>query len=57
MKASMFLHVVGDEALEVYNNFTFEEGESLKLQPIMDRFEAFCIPKRNVTYERHRFFT
>lgn len=57
MKASLFLHVVGDEALEVYNNFTFEEGESLKLQPIMDQFEAFCIPKRNVTYERHRFFT
>ncbi len=57
MKASLFLHVVGDEALEVYNNFTFEEGESMKLQSIMDKFEAFCIPKRNVTYERHRFFT
>jgi len=54
MKASLFLHVVGDKALKVFNNFTFEEGESLKLQPIVDQFEAFCMPKRNVTYERQK---
>ena len=24
--ASVFLHVVGEEALEVYNNFQFTEG-------------------------------
>lgn len=51
MKAPLFLHVVGDEA------FTFEEGESSNLQPIMDKFERFSIEKRNVTYERHLFFT
>lgn len=57
VKASMFLHVIGDEALEVYNNFVFEEGDKMKLDKILQRFEAYCIPKRNVTYERHRFFT
>lgn len=58
MKASVFLHVVGDEALEVYNNFTFAtEADKMKLPKIMEKFEAYCIPKRNVTFERHRFFT
>ncbi|KAL7870688.1 hypothetical protein SRHO_G00081850 [Serrasalmus rhombeus] len=47
----------GDEALEVYNNFMFEEGDEMKLDTIIEKFEAYCIPKRNVTYERHRFFT
>lgn len=32
MKASMFLHVVGEEALEVYNNFMFDtEEDKMKL--------------------------
>lgn len=57
MQASIFLHVVGDEALEVYNNFTFSAKDKMKLNKIMDKFEAYCIPKRNVTFERHRFFT
>lgn len=58
MQASVFLHVVVDEALEVYNNFTFATaGDKMKLDKIMEKFEAYCIPKRNVTFERHRFFT
>ncbi|KAM4771141.1 LOW QUALITY PROTEIN: uncharacterized protein WCC33_002970 [Rhinophrynus dorsalis] len=57
MKASLFLHVMGKEALEVYNNFVFSEGDNLKLKPVIDTFEEYCITKRNVTYERHKFFT
>ena len=29
----------------------------MKLDKILDKFEAYCIPKTNVTFERHRFFT
>lgn len=58
VKASVFLHVIGDEALEVYNNFMFnDEADKLKLAKIKEQFEAYCIPKSNVTFERHRFFT
>lgn len=58
MKASVFLHVVGDEALEVYNNFTFDNvADKMNLAKIIEKFEAYCIPKKNVTFERHRFFT
>lgn len=56
-RASVFLHVVGEDALEVYNNFTFADGDGMKLDKIIEMFEAYCIPKRNVTFERHRFFT
>ncbi|CAI5671480.1 unnamed protein product [Oreochromis niloticus] len=56
-QASVFLHVVDVEALEVYNNFTFTDGDGIKLNKIMEKFEAYCIPKRSVTFERHRFFT
>lgn len=49
----MVSEVVGDEALESVT--TFAEGDNLNLQSIMDKFEEFCIPKRNVTDERQMF--
>lgn len=51
----MFLHVVGYDALGVYNNFTFAEGDEIKLNKIMENFEVYCIPSRNVTFQRHNF--
>lgn len=58
MKASVYLHAVGDEALEIYNNFMFDaERDKIKLEKIMGKLEAYRVPKRNVMYERHRFFT
>jgi hypothetical protein len=38
IQASIFLHVIGDEALEVYNTFTFEQDEDkLKLTAIVKK--------------------
>ena len=55
-QTSMLLHVIGDAALDLYNTFVFAEGESMKLDKVLDKFEEYCMPKRNLTYERHRFF-
>ena len=56
-KACIFLHVVGEEALQVYNNFKFEEDKEYDLPTIVQKFETYCTPKKNTTYERHKFFT
>ena len=56
-KACLFLHVIGEDELEVYNNFKFEEeADQLKLDKIMELFDRYCNPKKNQTYERHKFF-
>ncbi|XP_030854482.1 uncharacterized protein K02A2.6-like [Strongylocentrotus purpuratus] len=57
LQTSMLLHVIGDAALELYNTFVFAEGESMKLEKVLNKYEEYCMPKRNLTYERHRFFT
>ena len=58
IKASTFLHVIGPESLEIYNTFTFENaGDKNKLDPIMGRFQTYCNPRNNLTYERHIFNT
>ncbi|XP_049524016.1 uncharacterized protein LOC125945769 [Dermacentor silvarum] len=56
VKAAILLSAAGDEALEVYNNFTFAEGE-LKddYETLLRKFDAYCIDQGNEVYERHVF--
>lgn len=51
-KCCMLLNLAGEQAIEVCNMFSFEEAEVDKPQVLADKFEAYCNPKRNITYER-----
>ena len=58
VKANLLLHVIGDAAKQVYNTFTFAvEGDSLKLDKILEKFEAYVNPEKNTTFCRFKFFT
>lgn len=58
VESSIVLHEAFEEAMKVYDTFTFEEEEvKHKLTGIMTRFEDYCNPKKNITYERYKFFT
>ena len=47
--------VAGAEALEIFNTFGLSKGELVKIEVVISKFEEFCTPKNNVTYERHVF--
>ncbi|KAK3087333.1 hypothetical protein FSP39_004790 [Pinctada imbricata] len=58
VKANTFLHIVGPDAVEIYNTFTWDaEGDEKKLDKIIQKFAGYCNPKKNITYERHIFNT
>lgn len=63
---AIFLTLVGQEALEVYNTFTFKDGDYevgsdgkstnvIKYDVIMERFDEYCNPRTNVIFERCKF--
>jgi hypothetical protein len=55
-KSAILLHVAGPEALKIYNAFTWdEEADKDKVDKIMEKFEAYCTPRKNVTWDRHVF--
>ncbi|KAL7382234.1 hypothetical protein ABVT39_019031 [Epinephelus coioides] len=54
-KASILLHVIGGQALEIYNSFQLNEAE-LTLNVLMDKFEENFVPCTDVMYERYKFF-
>ena len=54
---AIFLHLIGDEALQVYNTFTFEAAaDRNKLQVVRQKFAEYCQPRRNIVYERYQFW-
>lgn len=57
-KAALFLHVAGEEALEIYNTFEFAEDEEREAyDTLVQKFEQYCIPRKNETFERYVFRT
>ena len=58
IKTSILLTCIGDRGREIYETFEFATaGDSLKLNPVLDQFEAYCNPRSNTTINRHKFFT
>jgi len=58
VQAATFLHVASLEALEVYNTFSWEnEDDKNKVDKIVEKFNTYCTPRKNITWERHVFDT
>jgi hypothetical protein len=57
IQSSMLLHLIGEDALEVFNTFEFASDEDKeKASEILKKFDEYdCNPKRNLTVERHIF--
>ena len=57
VKSATLLHVAGEDALEIYNTFTWEEeGDDKKTDKIMDKLAAYCNP-RKMSLGRDTFLT
>lgn len=56
VQAQIFLHVIGEDALDIYNSFHIEPDE-LKLDTVMEKFETYFVPTKNITFERYKFFS
>ena len=57
-RVAAFLIVVGNEALDVYDTLIWDnEGDDKKIDKVLEKFEEYCEPKKNVSYERYVFFS
>ncbi|PIK34001.1 hypothetical protein BSL78_29182 [Apostichopus japonicus] len=58
VKSAALLHVPGEDAVEIYNSFQWQEaGDEKTLNKLMEKSEEYCAPRKNVTWERHIFNT
>ncbi|XP_073946917.1 uncharacterized protein [Choristoneura fumiferana] len=54
VQLNILLHIIGDKGRELYDQF---KGESKNLNDALKKFDDFFLPKKNLTVERHKFFT
>jgi len=54
----ILLHVIGEEAIEIYNTFqcTTEE-DRIKLDVLKSKFDEYVNPRKNTVFERYRTLT
>ena len=57
VQVATLLTVIGEEAREVYSTFTgwAAVGDSSKIDPVLNKFEEYCKPRKNIPFERYRF--
>ena len=53
-KYSTFLYVIGQRGRDIFN--TWKCGDTISVDMLFEKFEAYCLPKRNLLLERRRFF-
>ena len=56
VKIAILLNFAGEDAIEVFNTFQFAEGDEKKLNKVLEQFEQYCNPRKNVVFERHQFW-
>ncbi|XP_061170579.1 uncharacterized protein K02A2.6-like [Saccostrea echinata] len=57
VKVAAFLHVAGVEARRIYNTLNSPEDDVEKLDVLIENFQKYVEPRKNLTYVRHIFFT
>ncbi len=57
IQVATLLTVIGEEAREVFSTFNdwTRAGDETKIDPVLQKFEQYCEPHRNVPFERYRF--
>lgn len=52
IQVAVLLNIVGEEAVELFNTFQLSSADRKKLNKVLESFEAYCNPKKNIVYER-----
>lgn len=57
IQCAQLLHHMGEQAINIFNSFIFNEEENNKIAILKSKFTNYFTPKKNLTYERYKFFT
>ena len=57
IKNSIFLTYIGQKGREIYETFTFEPGDEMKLAPVLHKFSEYSTRRKKRTILRRKFFT
>lgn len=56
MHAQIFLNIIGEDVLDIYNSFQFAPND-LQLPTLIQKFKAHFVPTKNIMFERYKSFS
>ena len=58
VQTSILLTCIGAKGRDIYSTFTFEpDADKYVLGRVVEKFDTYCQPRKNLTFLRNRFFT
>lgn len=57
VKLAIFLNIIGEDGVDVYNTLKLSEDERNDYTKVLQEFEKYANPRKNVVYERFKFFS
>ena len=55
VQVASLIYAMGTEADRILDTFTMPDADKNKLMPVLDKFDEYFVPKRNVIHERAQF--
>ena len=55
VKIAILLNFPSVDTIEVFNTFQFPDSNE-KVDKVLEQFEQYCNPRRNIVLERHQFW-
>lgn len=56
IKVAIFLKLIGEEGIDVFNNFKLSQENQKKYEVMVKKFDEYLLPKKNIIYERFLFY-
>lgn len=56
VKVAILLNIIGEEGIEIFNNFKLTDTEKKDYTKVVGEFEEYLKPKYNEVYERYIFY-
>ena len=57
-RTATLLTIIGKEAMKIFNTFKWKNNEEKEnIIKVIEKFDAYFIPRKNITYERYMFNT
>ena len=57
-QVAILLNFIGPEAVEIHDTFTYEnEEDSKKIDKVLEAFDRYCNPRKNILHARFLFYT
>ena len=55
-QVAVLLNCVGEEAVQIYETFGFPDDETQTVDEVLEEFQKYCTPRKNVIFERYSFW-